>query len=48
MRRSSRLRRPVESTNTGSGVDTAITFVTGTSVSAVGGFGGSCEVTRRA
>jgi hypothetical protein len=47
-RLSNRPRRPVLSTNTGAGAGTAITSVSGTSVSAEGEFSGCCEVTRRA
>jgi hypothetical protein len=47
-RRSSRLRRPVVSTNTGAGGATEITSVSGMSRSTDCGFSGSCEVTRRA
>jgi hypothetical protein len=47
-RRSNLLRRPVVSTNTGAGAATAITSVSGISVSAAVAFSGCCEVTRRA
>ncbi|MFI6075261.1 hypothetical protein ACIA5C_27245 [Actinoplanes sp. NPDC051343] len=47
-RRSNLLRRPVVSTNTGAGAATAITSVSGISVSAEVEFSGCCEVTRRA
>jgi hypothetical protein len=47
-RRSNLLRRPVLSTNTGAGAETAITSVSGISGSAEGDFSGCCEVTRRA
>jgi hypothetical protein len=47
-RRSIRLRRPVLSTNTGAGDETAITSVSGMSSSAEVGLSGCCEVTRRA
>jgi hypothetical protein len=47
-RRSIRLRRPVLSTNTGAGAETAITSVSGTSSSAEVELSGCCEVTRRA
>jgi hypothetical protein len=47
-RRSIRLRRPVLSTKTGAGAETAITSVSGISGSAEGEFSGCCEVTRRA
>jgi hypothetical protein len=48
IRRNSRLRRPVLSTNTGAGAATEITSVGGMSAAAICGFSGSCEVTRRA
>jgi hypothetical protein len=47
-RRSNLLRRPVLSTNTGAGAETAITSVSGIWGSAEGDFSGCCEVTRRA
>jgi hypothetical protein len=48
VRRSNRLRRPVLSTNTGAGVATEITSVSGPSDVAKCGSSGSCFVTRRA
>jgi hypothetical protein len=47
-RRSTRRRRPVESTNTGDGAGMTITSVSGMSQAAVDGFFGSREVTSRA
>jgi hypothetical protein len=47
-RRSNLLRRPVLSTKTGAGADTAITSVSGISGSAKCEFSGCSEVTRRA